>query len=212
MSENVSEQERSYRNSWMRYAVLGVLLTVMVVLGVMLYQKRVRVQNDPAVDQGEDGVARAVLPKIVGPAPPELPRQIPSGGGPAPKKEPGIGIPIAGLLTPNEVKNKLVGKWESRSGGLTTIDYAADGAFTYSTMKDKEPQKSIAGRWKLIRSSSGMEEPAARVYNLSMEWTVEGKPAVTEVVLMKPDGTLEHPYLDQAIAGKKGRGPFTRAK
>ncbi|MCE9565244.1 MAG: hypothetical protein K8U57_24695 [Planctomycetes bacterium] len=36
------EQEWSYRNSWIRYAILTVLLIVMCVLGYMLYLKRER--------------------------------------------------------------------------------------------------------------------------------------------------------------------------
>lgn len=34
------EDEWSYKNSWIRYAILGVLLVVLAVLGYMLYKKR----------------------------------------------------------------------------------------------------------------------------------------------------------------------------
>jgi Zn-finger nucleic acid-binding protein len=39
------EEEWSYKNSWIRYAVLGVLLLVLAVLSYMLYEKRKKEAN-----------------------------------------------------------------------------------------------------------------------------------------------------------------------
>lgn len=40
--DEADEEEWSYKNSWIRYAVLGVLLIVLAVLGYLLYEKRQR--------------------------------------------------------------------------------------------------------------------------------------------------------------------------
>jgi Zn-finger nucleic acid-binding protein len=47
-AEDEEEEEWSYKNSWIRYAVLGVLLVVLAVLSYMLYQKRQKDKENAA--------------------------------------------------------------------------------------------------------------------------------------------------------------------
>jgi hypothetical protein len=89
----------SYKNSWLRYAVLGVLLCVLGVLGYMLYDKKMKEGKETTQNNSSDGGGSAD------------PRVIPPGGGPvggpngirlvplAPPGAPGGG-PIAGPIGP----------------------------------------------------------------------------------------------------------------
>ncbi|VTT97047.1 unnamed protein product [Gemmataceae bacterium] len=52
-----AEKEWSYRNSWIRYAILGVLVAVMCVLGYMLYLKN---EREKRADAGSVAAARPV--------------------------------------------------------------------------------------------------------------------------------------------------------
>src|SRR5581483_885693 len=48
------ESEWSYKNSWIRYAVLGVLLVVLGVLGYMLYDKKQREAKEARETPSDD--------------------------------------------------------------------------------------------------------------------------------------------------------------
>ena len=71
-SKRDDESERGYKNSPMRYAVLGVLVAVMIVLGVMLFQKK---QRDREIEE-ENAKINAQEP----------------GGNPDPVQPPGGGL------------------------------------------------------------------------------------------------------------------------
>ena len=65
------EDEWSYKTSWIRYAVLGVLLVVMAVLGYMLYDKRKKAKED-AAGPAPDAEGRGGNPTIRGPVDPRI--------------------------------------------------------------------------------------------------------------------------------------------
>lgn len=44
-----AEKEWSYRNSWIRYAILAILVTIMCVMGYMLYLKKERERADAGI-------------------------------------------------------------------------------------------------------------------------------------------------------------------
>ena len=209
-SQSDRAKEWSYQNSWLRFAVLGVLLTVLVVLGYMLYQKRMKERDETAGGGDGDEELRPLTPRVVGPAP-KLTPQIPAGAGGGPKK----GGPVASepkALTQDELRAKLVGKWESKANDeLITIEYAGDGTFSYATEKKGQPKQTLTGKWKLLSTDPGIGGPTP-VTILNLEWTTEGKPALKEAVLLRMDGKAGHPHLDQEFAGKKAGSTFTKAK
>ena len=173
-----SDPDRSYRNSPLRYAILGVLVCVMVGLGVMLYLKnRDEVQSREAAD---DNNTAAVPPVNMLPLPGD---PTPAGfGGPAPKgksstngkSDPkgkaggakggnpgGLTLPFldSGLkLSPEqqidklrEYRGKLIGEWVG-SGKTAELVYREDGTFTDAT---GDPSKPVTGRWTADRLISG---------------------------------------------------------
>lgn len=61
VSEDGDDEEWSYKNSWIRYAVLGVLVVVLAVLGYMLYKKKQdEAKNNAAAPAAHVTAARAV--------------------------------------------------------------------------------------------------------------------------------------------------------
>ena len=91
------EEEWSYKNSWIRYAVLGVLLVVLAVLGYMLYLKKKKekenadakpsgnTDNTPTLVQGGPGLKQGgPIPKLN-----PLPNPGAPGGG-FPSAQPGV--------------------------------------------------------------------------------------------------------------------------
>ena len=87
------EDEWSYKTSWIRYAVLGVLLVVMAVLGYMLYDKRKKAKEDTGTGAAANTEARDTNPTIRGPIDPRLQRQglpNPDQAGPAGNTKGGV--------------------------------------------------------------------------------------------------------------------------
>jgi uncharacterized Zn finger protein (UPF0148 family) len=111
------EPKRSYKNSPLRYAILGVLLVIMCVLGYMLIEKRKKEREVAGGSSSTDDVP-VVNPRVVNPqGGPQLQPIIPNMGGvnpnqPNPKqpnpnqpnpKQPNLGgggppIPLGGLV------------------------------------------------------------------------------------------------------------------
>jgi uncharacterized Zn finger protein (UPF0148 family) len=106
-------EEWSYKNSWIRYAVLGVLLVILGVLAYMLYQKQQREKENtqgPPADSGDGGELRPFEPKGVGrpnvqlnplppPGPPGggAPKAAPKGAAPKGAAPKGAAPPAAGV-------------------------------------------------------------------------------------------------------------------
>lgn len=153
--DDEDEDGSSYRNSWIRYTILGILVTVMLVLGYFLYDKW-KAQNEdaaPQVKANEAPFARPIPPPGVpgkGPGPmgkgPGFPGQaqpkIGSGGQQGPT--PGLGFnPFGGplgILTPAESEKltaglvqKLIGTWEGKDpeGATHRVEYRADKTFSH---------------------------------------------------------------------------------
>lgn len=53
------EEDWSYKNSWIRYAVLGVLLVILVVLGYFLWKKKQKEKEDTAAPPPAAAVVRS---------------------------------------------------------------------------------------------------------------------------------------------------------
>jgi uncharacterized Zn finger protein (UPF0148 family) len=213
-----ADKEWSYQNSPMRYAVLGVLLVVLGVLGYMLYEKKMKERNETAGTTGDDDRAETVNPKIVGDAPKGLKPMRPGGaGGGGPmvadplRKAKSKSEPVVPSM--DDMKAALVGKWEhKRDKEVHTVEYTADGSFTYGVAKDGAADKPISGKWRLNRVQEGSDVPPATVAILHLEWTVEGKQPLTEVILLRRDGNAGHPLIDADLKGKEGDSVFTKKK
>lgn len=176
-------KDRSYRNSWQRYAVLTVLIAVMGVLAYMLYEKRMNAGGGGGAAAGDDDdlpLAKAVVKPGTVP-PPGLPTQpIAAGastGGPPPKAK---GRTIA------DIREALAGTWESKTGDQTaTIVYKADGTFTYTATGLDKP---IAGKWTLA-------DPSARGTGPMMTWTADGHDIPPAGLIVRGTKIEKHPLL-----------------
>jgi hypothetical protein len=198
--------EWSYKNSWLRFAVLGVLLVVLGVLGYMLYDKKRNEGKDTAGGGGDDeDTARLVEPRIVGPAPEMKLLPVNPAGGPGPRKAKTEPKP----QTTDEMKQALVGTWEAKRRDEThTVEYRADGSFIYSVEKGGAAGKTIEGQWKLAPD----QPMPIRASNIRIEWTPEGTPVVKDTVVLNLDGTLGHPLLDQRKMVGNPLALFTKKK
>ena len=167
------EEEWSYKNSWIRFAVLGVLLIVLAVLGYMLYQKKQKEKENadkPAPDAGQTAPAFAqntggfnakgnikLNPLGNPPSPQPGVVVVPPGGFNPPPPPPGLAgdIPFFGgspAMSPQEkqqkqavLQAKLTGTWQADLGGgkTQTVTYTPDGKFTETGAK---PQ---TGTWRV---------------------------------------------------------------
>ena len=154
----------SYKNSWLRYAVLGVLVVVLGALGYMLYDKRTkdRAQNNNSSNPDDDAVSTAE-PRLVGPGPAGgfVPRPVAIGrpGGMAG----GVGVPPKGKEQSKDsdaaaeiepLRKQLIGKWESKTEVdniiyTQTIEYRADGTFSARVTGKEMNVRDVSGEWKV---------------------------------------------------------------
>lgn len=199
---------RSYKNSWMRFAVLGGLLVVLAVLGYMLYDKKMK-ENKETVNKDPEGDAPLLTPRLVGQADPRL-KPAPVGLGGVPGKAPDP-APKGKQPTADDFNRRLVGNWEYVARGEThAVAYAADGTYAYSVTKTGQPQSVTKGKWKIegvTRTPSAAGGPPE--LTLSMQWTADGKPAVNEAAVLTQDGTLRHKVL-VPIDEERPEGLFNR--
>ena len=147
--EDEDEEGSSYRNSWIRYTILGILVIVMLVLAYFLYEKW-KPQKETAEVKAEEGASNPPPPRmgirgLPGQGPgipgqgPGIPGQGPElAGTRRPKTDPKIGQnpPLAGLggfdplavpQTPAQIaertaklSQKLIGTWEGTSSDGAT--------------------------------------------------------------------------------------------
>ena len=201
------DKEWSYKNSWMRFAVLGVLLVVLGVLGYMLYQKKqANKDTDTGTAQSDDEMPM-VNPKLVGKGDPGLRPVGRTGGGGVGGGQPKGNAGESKDASPDteSIRKLLIGSWEgARKDEKFAIEYKQDGSFSYSV--DGNAKKSIEGRWKIagiepVKTATGTRNLIAW---LRMEWVPEGQEARTGRALFNELGTLTHPLLDRG-AGEKGQ-------
>lgn len=179
----------SYKNSWQRYAVLGVLLVVMGVLGYMLYEKRTK-QSEASRGNDEPDVLEAKNYTVKA-------GQLPPGAALKPLPNPGSPAGPAGAARPDtatpkkgrgaaDLTKQLVGTWESKTGDQTaTVEYKDDGTFRYTATGS---DKAVTGTWKV-------EEAASRAGGPTLTWAVEGQ-TIPAAPLVVRDGKIEkHPLL-----------------
>jgi hypothetical protein len=205
------DTEWSYKNSWIRYAVLGVLVVVLGVLGYMLYEKK-RAAKETDTVQSDDEIPMA-NPKLVGKGDPGLRPIGRSGGGGAGVGQPKGNSGEAKDASPDResIRKQLTGSWEAaRNDEKFAIEYKPDGSFTYSV--DGKAKKSIEGRWKMagiepVKTAQGTRNLIAWV---QMEWVPEGQEAMTGKALYNELGTLTHPLLDRGAGEKRPTAVFNR--
>lgn len=214
-----ADAPRAYKDSPLRYAVLGVLVLVMVALGVMLYLKH---SDNGAFPNAANGNDETELPKEIVPLPgspggPPLPSLGGAGGG-TPKggnpkgRNPKGGTPKGGGLLGNidplapvlggapsaaqakEVVAKygaaLVGTWVREADGATDeVTYKADGTFAAARTGPGAAQSS--GKYAVVgpAGSTGLK--------LKLE-PAAGAPARTVAVSFDGDA-LEHPTLEKGV-------------
>ena len=205
------EEGWSYKNSWLRYAVLGVLLVALGVLGYMLYDKRMK-ENKESTDSGGGSSGGTAEPPPGGFLPP--PKKGPSGAAVEVKGggQPIVSIPTGKGPSRDDINALLEGRWVSKNNDESyAIEYNADGTFSYSMEKEGQPKKVIQGEWKLVRFGQAKPEPGNSPLNeIELEWTVKGKPTVKGLAIFRQDASLGHPLLDREIEGTKAVGRFTK--
>jgi hypothetical protein len=209
------DEERSYRNSPARYAVLAVLVVVMCVLGYMLYDKKQREAEDLADNPPDNN---KLIPPA-GPIPPR-PKGLPKGGAVggvggggggkkdiAPKQpNPGGGSPfdlLPGAGSPPTVAEAdaltkkyqamLVGTWKAELGKDVTAElvYGADGTVKETVTTSTGPTV-VSGKWS-VTGLVGRK-------GIAVAWTGDsGKTGPHRLVF--EDDELEHPVGGQNIIG-----------
>jgi len=141
--KNDEDGDWSYKNSWIRYAVLGGLLVTLGALGFMLYEKRQRDSKDSG--QTDPDSQEPLNPKVVGGGP-RLQPMIPGMGAavPDPAKRPDGGqpgrpeVPKGPAPVPAGGGNDLLG---GLLGGPALSPAETD-------MLTKKYQAQIVGTWK----------------------------------------------------------------
>lgn len=208
------DEPRSYKNSPLRYVILGVLVVVMIVLGVLLILKKRTVEpeaanNDPPQNVPPPPIQPPITPpqpKLPFPNPkanpkqpnPKQPGKQPAGGGLGGALVSGIDplAPIFGSApTPAQGKQivakygaLLVGSWAVEAGGAKDeVAYLADGTFVASRTGPGAAKAS--GKYTIVgpAGSTGLK--------LKLETD-----AGTRTIAVTFDGdTLEHPTLEKGV-------------
>ena len=145
--DDEDEPEWSYKTSWIRFAILGVLVVVMIVLGILLIKKWTKQDEGPDPEAATPAPAQQ-LPRVppptgnpIGPGP--MAKRggaaMPKAGRPAPGL---LDLPIPGSkLTPEQAANqiavltsKLVGTWVGTApdGSTHRVEYRADYTYTHT--------------------------------------------------------------------------------
>ncbi|HSQ58258.1 MAG TPA: hypothetical protein VLM40_21210 [Gemmata sp.] len=166
------DSERSYKNSPIRYVILGVLVCVMIGLGVMLYLKK---RDESRQNENTSNTnSNVVAPTNILPPPKDGPLGGGVGGGrpnrgggievsapPMPKKNnQGGGLSLGGFFGGGnlsstestsklqEYRDKLHGTWiaDLGDGKTSTIVYKADGTFTDNLTTVGTPVV-VTGQW-----------------------------------------------------------------
>jgi uncharacterized Zn finger protein (UPF0148 family) len=210
--EDEDEKEWSYKNSWLRYVVLGILVIVMCVLGYMLVLKKKREAEDANAKEDDNTPAQA------GGAPNPAPGPGP-GPGPGAPLPGGIGITMQGggpggkmpaKGDPNMMRaqTRLVGKWQkdepikvNGADEVHSVEYGPDGVFTYTAKVDPKP-RVVIGRWDLLSVTPN---------GVRMRVMVGGQPP-REVAVNFQENAILQPRFDAAepeshVFRRVGGGP-----
>lgn len=146
---------QSYKNSPFRYAVLGVLVIAMLVLGVFLILKKTREAKEQARANADSSPEET---RTSGPQPEQASQK--KTPEPQPQQFPPANVP-QGSVPANDpgaevVKAQLIGKWVSFSYDpsteteIMTIEYKNNDEFICTiTDKAKKESKVYKGKWKV---------------------------------------------------------------
>ena len=199
------EGTRSYKNSPLRFVVLGVLVVVMLVMGYFLYDKRKKEAGGGDTSRDE---AAVVNPRVADQNGPKLqpiqpglvvggPKQPnPGGKGGAPAVPFGLGGSPA--LTPAQTqaevqkfKTMLVGTWTADLGGGVTeeLTYTANGTFTTKLTGPAPATLTAKYTIKELVGTKGVK--------IQLD---TGGGTRTVVALLDGD-ELEHPSLQEGVTG-----------
>lgn len=211
----LADEPRSYKNSPLRYAILGVLVVVMIVLGVLLYLKKGVVEpeqasNDPPPNLPQQPIQQPPIqpqpkfpnfptPKFPGPkVNPKQPGKQPPGGGLGGALVSGIDplSPIFGSAPTSAQAKQIVGKYGAAlvgswacetDGAKDEVAYLADGTFVASRTGTGAAKAS--GKYTIVGPAG------ATGLKLKLE-TDTG----TRTITVSFDGdTLEHPTLEKGV-------------
>jgi len=193
------EAEWSYRNSTLRYVVLGVLLVTMCVLGYLLYDKKMKERQTVSVESEGRGIAPADVPGELLPLPGD---PVAVGGALRPKI---ISDPVEAM------KGRLVGVWEAKlKNESIAVEYKGDGTFTYSSTTEGKAAKPLTGRWNLAALDVKMQGVGSKTFEMQMEWTPEGQAPIKDNARVNPNQSLDQPLLDREADGKRPTANFIR--
>lgn len=187
--KNADDEEWSYKNSWIRYAVLGVLLVVMGVLGYMLYDKK---QRENADQGGNAGRNEPEIPEVFQPPPKMGPVGVgPVGVGP---KGPNPKLPNPKLPNPKLPNPKT----PAAGGGVLDIfsgppaPVGAEAEELTRTLKNK-----LVGTWKATVPYGGS------MFTVELVYKADGTLLETKKT---PNGSAElgGKWTVKGLVGRKG--------
>ncbi|MDY3560483.1 hypothetical protein R5W23_001718 [Gemmata sp. JC673] len=198
-----ADDEGSYKNSPLRFVILGVLVVIMLVLAFFLYKKKqseaaeggMAPEDIPPVDvQPVPGgkMASKLTPPAVNVAPPGAPKRPtdlrPSGA-------PSVAL-NGGVVAPAEAKRlvakhtaALVGTWAADLGSGTReqLTYTADGSYTVS--------RTGSG----AATAGGQYEVKGLVGTKGLKLLLTGTSGERNVIVIFEDDELHHPSLEQGV-------------
>ena len=205
------EGTRSYKNSPLRFVVLGVLVVVMLVMGYFLYDKRKKEAGGGDTSRDEAAVVNPRVADQNGPklqpiqpglvvGVPKQPNPGGKGGAPAVPFGLGLGLGLGGdpALTPAEIqkrtdkfKTALVGTWTADLGGGVTeeLTYTATGTFTTKLTGPAPATLTAKYTIKELVGTKGVK--------IQLD---TGGGTRTVVALLDGD-ELEHPSLQEGVTG-----------
>ncbi len=206
-----ADEPRSYKNSPLRYAILGVLVLVMIVLGVLLYLKKGTVEPEVVKTDPPQNVPQPPIPPQMQPKLPFQPPKFPNPKQPGkqPGRPPaggGLGGALVGGLdplapvfgsapTPAQGKQivakfgaALVGSWVCEADGAKDeVAYLGDGTFVAT--------RTGAGAAKASGKYAVVGPAGATGLKVKLETD-----AGTRTITVSFDGdTLEHPTLEKGV-------------
>ncbi len=187
------ESQQWYKNSSLRYAILGVLIITMLVLGSFLYFKKTREAKDTA---SSDSGNSSTEPGASGSPPitkgqPGTPGATPN----IPAEQPPKDDPAANTPGSQKFKALLIGKWRTEFEGVdkirdsATVEYKKTGEYVVTLHDTDERRYTFTGTWRVIKPFYGSIE--GEQVGIMVEITIAKRAVQFEVVFNPPDCILQ---------------------